>query len=90
LDKFKIRNGWLGRFKIRHNILFNVIRGESAKVSNDSIVEWNKKLKVYVVGYKPEEIYNVDETGLFYKIKPNKTMQIKDERCFIGEKVRKG
>ena len=46
----------------------------------------NKKLKVYVVGYKPEDIYNVDETGLFYKIKPNKTMQIKGDKCFNGEK----
>ena len=90
LDEFKISSGWLDRFKIRHNISFNEMSGESAKVSNESIVEWNKKLEVYVVGYKPEDIYNVDETGLFYKIKPNKTMQIKRDKCFNGEKSKDG
>jgi hypothetical protein len=40
LDEFKISGGWLDRFKIRHNISFNVMCGESAKVSNESIDEW--------------------------------------------------
>ena len=31
--------------------------------------------------YSPECIYNVDETGLFYKLRPDKTLTFKGDKC---------
>ena len=30
-------------------------------------------------------IYNADEFGLFYQCLPNKTYQLKSEKCFVGK-----
>ena len=39
--------------------------------------------------YKACDIFNADETGLFYKLKPNKTLQLKGEKCHGGNKSKK-
>lgn len=36
-------------------------------------------------GYKPEEILNADETGLFYNLTPDKTLKFKGEQCKGGK-----
>lgn len=38
--------------------------------------------------YKDEDIFNGDETGLFYKLTPEKTLQFKNEKC-VGGKLSK-
>jgi hypothetical protein len=38
--------------------------------------------------YAPRDIFNVDETGLFYNVLPNKTLCIKGKKCH-GEKQSK-
>ena len=35
--------------------------------------------------YNPEDIYNVDETGLFYKLLPDRTYTLKNEVCHGGK-----
>lgn len=35
--------------------------------------------------FKPEEIYNADETGLFYKCLPNKTLEFRNKPCYSGK-----
>ena len=36
-------------------------------------------------GYSPKDFYNADETGLFYKCTPDKTLAFKGERCSGGK-----
>ena len=36
--------------------------------------------------YKPENIYNADETGLFWHLTPQKSLVFKNEKCFGGKK----
>lgn len=36
-------------------------------------------------GYHPDDIYNLDETGLFYKCLPNKSLAFKGEKCHGGK-----
>ena len=33
-------------------------------------------------------MYNVDETGLFYKLKPDKSLTFKKEKCVGGKKAK--
>lgn len=85
LQNFKASNGWLEKFKIRHNLAFKSICGEEKSVDLQQVSDWMEKLKEICDGYEAENIYNADETGLFYRIMPNKTLCFKGEKCSGGK-----
>lgn len=85
LQNFKASNGWLEKFKIRHNLTFKSICGEEKSVNLEQVTDWIEKLKNICDGYEAKNIYNADETGLFYRILPNKTMCFKGEKCSGGK-----
>lgn len=39
--------------------------------------------------YEVRNIFNTDETGLFYKVLPNRTLSFKNESCNSGKKSKK-
>uniref|UniRef100_A0A2S2PSY6 Tigger transposable element-derived protein 6 n=1 Tax=Schizaphis graminum TaxID=13262 RepID=A0A2S2PSY6_SCHGA len=82
---FKASNGWLSSFKNRHNIAWNRVCGESNDVNIDSVNEWKSKISEYVKDYDACNIYNCDETGLFFRAIPNKTLKLKGEQCKGGK-----
>ena len=47
--------------------------GEAASVAEDMQPWLDVALPHLLSKYKPEDVYNVDETGLFYKLKPDKS-----------------
>ncbi|CAB0042470.1 unnamed protein product [Trichogramma brassicae] len=69
-DQFQASDGWLNNFKKRHGIVFRKLCGESADVSNDICDEWKSKLSTITSAYKPDEIYNADETDIESDGKP--------------------
>ncbi|CAF4098004.1 unnamed protein product [Rotaria magnacalcarata] len=73
---FKGSNGWLDRFRTRYNIQFRVICGESRAVDQNIVEDWKTRLISMIEHYDPENIYNCDETGLFYKLMPDRSMTI--------------
>jgi hypothetical protein len=77
IDGFKASNGWLDRFKSRYNIQFRVISGEAASVNSETIEDWTSRLPVILENYDPHDVYNCDETGLFFKLMPDRTFVIK-------------
>lgn len=82
---FKGSNGWLENFKKRHNIIFRKLCGESQSVSNELCSEWITKLPDLLKDYSPDNIYNADETGLFFKALPDKTAVFKGDECHGGK-----
>jgi hypothetical protein len=40
---------------------------------------WEKQLKNEIKGFQPKDVYNLDETALFYRLLPNKTYAFGDE-----------
>ena len=62
------------------------MNGESAKVDDQVVQDWFTKLQDLIKDYAPEDRYNADETGLFYKCLPSKTFNISGQKCFNGEK----
>ncbi|XP_064633669.1 tigger transposable element-derived protein 6-like [Lineus longissimus] len=88
LDKkdFKASNGWLEKWKIRHNINQATICGESESVDDNVVDEWKKKLPELVAGYDPKDILNMDESGLFYRALPCKTLRVRGDECKGGKK----
>ncbi|GBO04492.1 Tigger transposable element-derived protein 6 [Araneus ventricosus] len=69
--------------------LWQVISGESKDVDDNDSGNWiTETLSKIFKDYKPENIFNADETALFLQCLPQKTLTFKKEKCF-GEKQSK-
>lgn len=88
LSEFKASNGWLDRFKKRNNINWGEEHGESESVDKNVVTDWKSKLQELCKDYHPKDIFNADETGLFFQLMPAKTLKFKDENCHGGKKAR--
>lgn len=84
-NEFKASLGWLEKFRIRHNISYKTVSGEVGSVDGNVVSEWNKKLETLCEGYEEKDIYNCDETALFFRALPDKTMTLKGEKCSGGK-----
>ncbi|XP_062966172.1 tigger transposable element-derived protein 1 [Cynocephalus volans] len=66
---FSASAGWLARFKRRYGVE-NKLAGETASSADQEVAEEFKKYLLSVIqekGYVEEQVFNADETGLFYK-----------------------
>ncbi len=82
---FKASTGWLNSFRQRHAIVWNTVCGEGKDVDGETVASWKDKLQNIVAGYEAKDIYNGDETGLFYRAFPNKTLCLRGEKCTGGK-----
>ncbi len=58
---------WVQKFKWRHGIKRRKMHGESGSVHQSSLQEKRVELQTLIENYAPEDVYNFDETGLFYR-----------------------
>jgi len=72
----KWSNGWVEGFKKRFKIKEYVLHGEagSADISNPVAIKQMEELRALCVTYHPRDILNMDETGLFWKLTPDRTL----------------
>jgi hypothetical protein len=84
-DEFAASNGWLQSFLKRHNIKSCVLSGEAASVREEDVQDWIKRLSSILEGYKLKDIFNADETGLFFRTLPTKSYVVKGDRCTSGK-----
>ncbi|XP_025196277.1 tigger transposable element-derived protein 4-like [Melanaphis sacchari] len=84
-DDFKASNSWLESFKVRHNLVFKSICGESTSTNLTIVNKWKSKISEIMIGYEPQNIFNAYETGLFYRALPDKTFSYKGESCSGGK-----
>ncbi|XP_039966686.1 tigger transposable element-derived protein 6-like [Bactrocera tryoni] len=82
---FVASDGWLNRWRIRNNVAFRSISGETSDVSSMDVEQFKAKLPSLLRDYKPEDIYNADESGLFFRALPDKTLGLKSEKCMSGQ-----
>ena len=86
VEDFKASNGWLESFR-KCDVGFATRCGESADV-NGVLEDWKEKLPSLLEGYDPENIYNMDETGLFFRTTSDKTLFQRGEKCSGGKKAK--
>jgi hypothetical protein len=87
IPNFKASDGWLQSFKERHGISFKTVQGEAGAVNSRSLLEWQHKvLQPLLKQFSADDVFNLDETGLFWQLLPNKTMAFRGERCTGGKK----
>ena len=86
---FKASEGWLSSFKKRHSIVFKSIQGEENDVNVGDLQNWQKDiLHKQISDYRAADVFNLDETGLFWRCSPDSTLAFKGEKCSGGKKIK--
>lgn len=90
-EQFLASKGWFDRFKKRHSLHNIKMSGEAASADVEAAKNYPAEFKKIVEagGYTPQQIYNVDETGLFWKRMPSRTFISKQEKSASGFKAAK-
>ena len=79
---FVATEGWLSRWKSRHQIVYKRAHGEKGSTDIKSAEEWTSTiLPGLLEEYRPSEVYNADETGLYYRATPDGSL------CYCHEKL---
>lgn len=81
--------GWLTRFKQRHSIREINIRNERLNGYETAVEEFYNNCQNFIEqeNLEPEQIYNADETGLFWKCLPSRTSIMKGKCTISGHKL---
>ena len=85
-NNFEATNGFLHRFNERKGLVSKKASGERASVNIEQTEQYSQTvLKALLERYNADDIYNVDKTGLFYKLLPDRTYAFKGEECHGGK-----
>ncbi|XP_050310349.1 tigger transposable element-derived protein 6-like [Anthonomus grandis grandis] len=78
-NNFSASDGWLQKWRKRHSMSFKCISGEAAAVNQVNVSQFLEKLPSMLLGYKSEDLYNADESGLFFAHSPTKLYPLKEK-----------
>ncbi|GBO08023.1 hypothetical protein AVEN_39143-1, partial [Araneus ventricosus] len=86
---FKATDGWLTRWKDRNIIVYRKLHGENQDTDSASAEDWSKDVwPTLIKDCKPDQIFNTDETGLYFRALPEHTLLFKNESTGGCRKVR--
>ncbi|KAH7948639.1 hypothetical protein HPB51_028432 [Rhipicephalus microplus] len=85
-NDFRGGSGCLPRFKERHDIVGKAVTGESKAADLDSVEKWLEENWRHIAArYRVEDIFNADETALFWQMLPNKTVSWRQDKRRQGK-----
>ena len=64
-------NGWFNRFKQRYELYSKKLVGEAGSSMASNYQEQINIIASQISEFHPDNVYNMDETGIFYKMLPN-------------------
>lgn len=90
-ESFQASDGWFHKFKKRFNIRFLKVCGEKLDCDQAAVRPFLNRLnaKIEEMGLTKEQIYNGDETGLFFRVLPENTYVSENEKSAAGHKKSK-
>jgi len=74
INNFSASAGWLANFKSRNNLHAFKISGEAGSAPIDELPQMKVELQEVLQGYELKDIWNYDETALFWRLEPCKTI----------------
>uniref|UniRef100_A0A671Y3U3 DDE-1 domain-containing protein n=1 Tax=Sparus aurata TaxID=8175 RepID=A0A671Y3U3_SPAAU len=89
---FNASKGWSEKFQKPFGLKSVSLQGEATSADTAGAEAYvNNKFKVIIEegGYKPEQVFNMDVTGLFWKRMPSRTFIMQDEAKAPGFKAQK-
>ncbi|CAF1037822.1 unnamed protein product [Brachionus calyciflorus] len=79
-EAFEASDGWIQKFLKRYDLSFKTIHEESESVDPKNVAASLEKLHKILECYEARDIYNCDETGLYYRLGPTRTIAAKSEK----------
>ena len=77
---FQASDSWLDCWKNRHNVSFKTVSGEGNSCATEMTAPWKKTTLPKILSkYRLDKIYNADEFGLFFRMQPNKSLNLRSE-----------
>jgi len=77
-EKFSATDGWFNRWKKRENIVYKRMHGAEKSADFLAADEWIKREWPKIIAeYSPEDTYNAEETGLYFRVMPEHTICLK-------------
>lgn len=91
IDSFKASRGWFEKFKKGSGIHSVVRHGEAASSDKTVAERYITEFQEFIDsnGYLPQQVFNCDETGLFWKKMPRRTYITQQEKTLPGPKPMK-
>ena len=89
INQFSGSNGLLEEWQKCHNVRMVVLSGEAADVDSTVVSDWGERLNTICQGYALKDIFNADETGLFYRALPTRSMAVKGVKTSSGKKSKR-
>ena len=87
-DSFSASNGWLDSWKKRHNVKQVVVSGEAGEVRGETVSSWKERLPEIIDGYDAKDVWNLDETGCYWRALPEKGFGEKGKEYKGGKKAK--
>ena len=84
----EFKRGWVDAFKVRHGIKQFFRHGDSASVSREQVAAGRQKIIEIISQYSLKDVYNIDETDLFWRVIPNKTLANRKQAGMNDAKTR--
>ena len=85
IQGFSASEGWLDRVKRRHGIRGRQLSGEAASVNKVVVTNWMKQIPELIEGYNQKDVFNCDETGLYYKQSTSLSLVMPGDSCHGGK-----
>lgn len=88
---FNASRGWLDKFKKRHGIRRLKMSGEKLSNDEDAIGPFQQEFAKIISekNLTSEQVYNADESGLYWRLLPDHTLAAGNERSASGRKMMK-
>ena len=74
IQNFAASDGWLQGFKKRYHIIYTTQSGEAASAPVEKLPEFRLSLQNDIVNYDLVDVYNCDETALYWLLEPSKSL----------------
>ena len=84
--KFAASNDWLEKWKISYGVRERKVNGEAGEVAEYTVSAWIERLVELTRGYELADIWNMDETGYFFKALPEKALAKNKSHARRGKK----
>jgi len=80
--EFKATEGWCNRWIKRENIVFKTPKGKAGDADVSAVHSWLKEQwPILISEYSPSDVYNADESGLYYRALPKASYVFKNENA---------
>ena len=83
---FTAANGWLEKWQVSYGVRERKVNSEAGEVAEYQVSGWMEKLVELTRGYELTDIWNMDETGCFFKVLPEKGLAEKKSQARGGKK----